>query len=272
MRTCIILLLFIHPFSFRIFAGNEIFSAGSSSAAMGNASVTNFGFWSAFHNQAGLSSMKNLTLGFHHENRFNVPELSLHSFGIALPTKPGTLAFNFSYFGFSKYNEIKAGLSFGRFLWENFAVGIQLNYLHTHIDNLYGNTGTLVVEGGFIANPFPDFFIGAHVYNPTRSKIGTFYDQPLPVILRLGIGYHFGNRAIVTVETEKDLYQKAIFKAGTEINVLENFVIRSGIAAKPSRASFGVGYVFRNLTVDMAFTNHQVLGLTPHVSISYAFR
>lgn len=272
MRTGLFFLVFLCSISSQPLKGNENYTAGSASSAMGNASVSNFGVWSAFHNQAGLSAINNLTIGLHHENRFNIPELGLHSLVLAVPSRPGTLAMNISYFGFSKYNEIKAGLSFGRFLSENFAVGIQLNYLHTHIDNLYGNTGTLTVEGGFIANPFPGFFVGAHVYNPTRSKIRTFYDQPLPVIFRLGMGYHFGSRAIVNIETEKDLHQKPIFKAGTEINVLENFVIRSGISANPAQASFGVGYFFKNLTADLAFTNHQVLGLTPHVSLSYAFQ
>lgn len=252
--------------------GNENYPAGSSAAAMGNAAIVSKGFWSSFHNQAGLASLESLTFGIHHENRFGVPEFGLQAFGVALPTKPGTLSFNIYYFGFSKYNEIKAGLSFGRYLSEILAVGIQLNYLHTHISNLYGNTSTLTVEGGFIAEPLPGLFIGAHIYNPTRAKIKTFYDQPVPTILRFGLGYNYGDRAVINIETEKDLDRKVILKAGTQITVIDNFVIRAGIAGSPVQSSFGLGYAFKNLKADLAFSNHQILGLTPHFSLTYSLK
>lgn len=252
--------------------GNENYPAGSSAAAMGNAAIVSKGFWSSFHNQAGLASLESLTFGIHHENRFGVPEFGLQAFGLAVPTKPGTLGFNVTYFGFSKYNEVKAGLSFGRHLSEIFAVGIQLNYLHTYISNLYGNTSTLSVEAGFIAEPLPGLVVGAHIYNPTRATIKTFFDQPVPTILRFGLGYHFGDRAVLNIETEKDLDRKVVLKGGTEVKVLDNFVIRAGISGNPVQSSFGLGYVFKNLSADLAFSNHQILGLTPHFSLTYSFR
>lgn len=272
MRIGFALVLLIFSIHITCLRGNENHPAGSSAAAMGNAAIVSTGFWSSFHNQAGLASLENLAFGIHHENRFGLPEFGLQAFGVAVPTKPGTLGFNISYFGFSKYNEVKAGLSFGRYLSEIFAVGIQLNYLHTHISNLYGNTSTLTVEAGFIAEPVPGFFVGAHIYNPTRAKIKTFYNQPVPTILRFGIGYHFGDRAILNIETEKDLDKKVMMKGGAEIKVLEGFVIRTGIAGSPVQSSFGLGYVFKNLVADLAFSNHQILGLTPHFSLTYSLR
>jgi hypothetical protein len=272
MRFGYILILIFCTIHISRLHGNENYPAGSCAAAMGNAAVVSKGFWSSFHNQAGLASLENLTFGIHHENRFGVPEFGLQAFGLAMPTKPGTLGFNISYFGFSRYNEVKAGLLFGRYLSEIFAVGIQLNYLHTHISNLYGNTSTLTVEVGFIAEPHPGFFIGAHLYNPTRAKIKTFYDQPVPTILRFGFGYNFGDRAVLNIETEKDLDRKVVLKGGTEVKVLDNFVIRAGLSGNPVLSSFGLGYVFKNLSADLAFSNHQILGLTPHFSLTYALK
>lgn len=272
LKTRLVVIVILCYFPIHGVNGNGNYPAGSSAAAMGNAAVVSYGFWSSFHNQAGLAAIEHLTLGLHHENRFGVPEFGLQAFAIAIPTKPGTIGFNLSYFGFTKYNEIKAGLSFGRYLSDFFAVGIQLNYLNTHISNHYGNTANLTIEGGFIAMPLPGFFIGAHIYNPTRAKIKTWYDQPVPTILRFGIGYHFGERAKVNIETEKDLDYKAFFKAGTEIMVIENFVVRAGITSNPVQTSFGLGYSLKNLKVDLAFTNHQILGLTPHLSLSYSFK
>jgi hypothetical protein len=250
--------------------GNDNHPAGSNAAAMGNAAVVSRGFWSLFHNQAGLAALERITFGIHHENKFSVPEFALHAIGAAVPTKPGTIGVNITYFGFSKYNEIKTGLSFGRQFGNNLSAGIQLNYLHTHISDHYGNTSNLTVEGGFIASPLENFFIGAHIFNPVRTTIKTWYNQPIPTILKFGLGYHFGDRAIVHIETEKDLDKKALFKAGSEITVVENFVLRTGISGMPLQSSFGLGYLFRGFQADLAFTNHYILGLTPHISITYS--
>lgn len=272
MRAGFFILISLFWLSIAEIRGNDNYPAGSNAAAMGNAAVVSKGFWSLFHNQAGLATLESVTFGIHHENRFSVPEFALHAFGAAVPTKPGTIGFNFTYFGFSKYNEIKTGLSFGRQFGNNFSAGIQLNYLRTHISDHYGNASNLTVEGGFIATPMENFFIGAHIYNPVRATIKTWHNQPIPTILKFGLGYHFGDRAIVNIETEKDLDKKAIFKAGAQISVVENFVLRTGISGRPMQSSFGLGYLFRGLQADLAFTNHYILGLTPHISITYSLR
>lgn len=272
MRLFFTFHIFLFFFPYSVLLGTQNFPVGSCAAAMGNAAVVNMGFWPSFHNQAALAGVESLTFGIHHENRFAVNELGLQAFGVAVPTRPGTVGFNISYFGFSLYNELKTGLSFGRYFSEFFAAGVQLNYHRTHIANYYGNTDNLTVELGFIAKPLNNLYIGAHIFNPTRTKIETFYTQALPTIFRFGIGYHFGDRAVINIETEKDLDRKAIFKGGTEIKVIDDFVIRTGISSNPLQPSFGLGYAFKNLKADLAFSYHQLLGLSPHFSISYAFR
>ena len=248
--------------------GNEKQYPGSKGAAMGNALVANYGCWSVFHNQAGLANLQGTSLGFHRENRFLVSEYALSAIALAVPTKPGTLGLGLSYFGYSKYHEINSGLSFSRKMTDRIAVGVQLNYHRLHISEQYGNTQHLSVEGGMIAMPAPDFYIGVHVFNPTRATIRTWYEQAKPLILRFGMAYHFGNRAILGVETEKETGQKALFRAGTEMMVIDQLVIRAGINVRPVQYSFGIGYRNAGLAIDLAFTNHPVLGLTPHFSTS----
>jgi hypothetical protein len=251
---------------------NEKQYPGSNGAGMGNAMVANHGFWSIFHNQAGLANLQGTNFGFHRENRFLVSEYALSAIALAVPTKPGTLGLGLSYFGYSNYHEINSGLSFSRKMTERIAFGVQLNFHHLHISEHYGNTQHLSVEGGMIAMPVQDFYIGVHVFNPTRASIRTFYEQASPLIMRFGMAYHVGNRAILGIETEKESEQKAIFRAGTELMVIEQLVIRAGINVRPVQSSFGIGYRNAGLLIDLAFTNHPVLGLTPHFSTSIAFQ
>ena len=252
--------------------GNENYPLGSRAAAMGNASVAISDIWSVHHNQAGLASLSAFQIGIHHENRFRVPEFGLQALALALPVRYGTIGLSYTYFGFSRYNESKVGLAFGRKFGERISAGVQVNYLYTYIAEDYGDFGNLTVEGGVIAEPVDGLFIAAHLYNPTRSVMTTYYDEPVPTILRFGLAGFLGNNILAGVEAEKELDHKPVFKAGIEIGLPGSLYLRTGIASDPVQSSFGLGWVIGRLAADIAFTNNQRLGLTPHFSVSYSFR
>jgi len=250
---------------------HDNYPLGSRFAAMRNASVMLPDLWSVSHNQAGLGWIKNLSVGFHHENKFIIPEYALQSLALAVPTRPGTIGLNYSYFGYSKYHESKIGLSFGRAFGEFFAAGIQLDYLNTFIAEEYGNQGTLAIEGGIIGKPLDFLYIGAHVFNPTRTTISNYDDEPVPTIIRVGIGVQLFEMVFLGIETEKELDHKPINKAGIEFEPVNNLFLRAGISANPTQSSFGIGYALKGFRADIAFTVHQQLGLTPHFTLIYAF-
>ena len=269
----IILILFpvFYFFPASELSANENFPLGSRAAAMGNAAVAVSDIWSVHHNQAGLASLFALQAGFHHENKFMVPEFGLQALALAIPARPGTIGLSYTYFGFSKYNESKIGLAFGRKFSERISAGVQVNYLYTYIADDFGDTGNITVEGGFIVQPVEGLFVAVHVYNPTRTMIRTYYDEPVPTILRFGLAGYLGDRILAAVETEKEIDHEPVFKAGLEVGVVGSLYLRTGIISSPVQGSFGLGYIFGGLSADIAFTNHRLLGFTPHFSISYMF-
>lgn len=272
-RRVILIFLKIFIFAFPVpSAANNNYPLGSRAASMGNAAVALTDLWAVHHNQAGLASITSFQVGFHHENRFLVPEFGLQALALAMPARPGTIALSYTYFGFNNYNESKLGLAFGRMFGERISAGVQVNYLYTYIADDYGETGNLTVEGGFIAEPVDGLFIGAHIYNPTGTKIKTYYDEPVPLIVRLGIAGYLGERILASVEAVKETDHDAVYRAGVEMGVLGSLFLRTGITSDPVQSSFGIGYVYGGLAADLAFTNHQALGLTPHFSLSYTFR
>lgn len=250
---------------------NENHPLGSRAAAMGNSAVTIFDIWAVYHNQAGLAGINSTTAAIHYENRFNISEFGLRAAVMAIPARPGTIGFSYSFFGFAKYYESKAGIAFGRYFGEKVAAGLQINYLHTFIAEDYGSTGSLTAEGGFIAEPVERLLVAAHVYNPTGTKIKTHYSEPVPTIFRFGMAYRFGRDIFASVEAQKEIDRKVVFRAGVEAGFLGSFFLRTGITSDPAQNSFGLGYFYRGLNADIAFTNHQVLGFTPHISVSYTF-
>ncbi len=257
------------------YAANDNYPVGSRAAAMSNASVMYPDFWSVYHNQAGLGFYDHFSIGFHHENKFVVPEFNLHSMAITIPTRTGTFGLSYTYFGYSEYNESKLGLSIGKSFHEKFAAGIQLDYLNTFIGDETGNSGTLAVEAGILAEPIDNLFIGFHVYNPTGSKQSKIVENNLvPTILRFGAGYRFSEKLFLGIETEKDLeVTPATFKSGIEYRIIQHVFARTGIMINDNVShSFGVGFVLKGLRADVAFSHQQIIGYTPHFSIQFIFK
>lgn len=237
------------------------------SAAMANTSVTISDIWSIYNNQAGLGFLENVSVGAFHQSGF-IKEQNLQGIAFALPTKTGTIGASYSYYGFSQYNEMQAGLAFGRTFSKYFAVGVQMNYIHTQVAGNYGSVNSVNFEIGILSQPIENFFIGAHVYNPSRSKMG---DETIPTIFSIGTSYLFSDKVMFGIETEMDLDHETTFKAGLDYRLIEYVSLQAGISTNPSIYSFGIGFHFKTIDAHVGFLKHQTLGFTPSFTLSYGF-
>lgn len=236
-------------------------------AAMAKASVTLTDIWSIYHNQAGLGHLKNISVGAFHQSGF-IKEQNIQGIAFALPTKTGTIGASYSYYGFSQYNEMQVGLAFGRSFSKYFSIGLQLNYLYTQIAGIYGNANSVNFEIGILSQPIDNLFIGAHVYNPSRSKMG---EEEIPTVFNLGVSYLFSEKVLFAIGTEKDLNQDAIFKAGIDYKLIDFVSLQAGISTNPTKYSFGIGFHYERIIAHVGFMNHQTLGYTPSFTLSYGF-
>ena len=253
-------------------AWNENNPIGARSSGMGNASVSFGDVWSAHHNQAGLGFVRDISAGAYYENRFLLKEISIKGGVVALPVKGGTFGLSISNFGYSLYHENKYSLSFAKAFGDKLSAGVAIDYLTTKIAEGYGSKGVLAAEFGIQAKPLKGLTIGAHVFNPTRSKAADYNDERLPTIIRFGGDYDFSEKVKVAVETEKDMSQKAIFKAGIEYKPVKEFYLRAGIGTNPTLTSFGFGINLKNLKIDVAGNYHQTLGISPQLGLTYIFK
>ncbi len=261
----IVVILFV--LTENVFSAHDQKIEEGKAAAMANTSVTLIDIWSVYHNQAGLSYLENISIGAFHQSGF-IKEQNLQGIAFALPTKTGTIAASYSYYGYSQYNEMQGGIAFGRTFSKYFAVGLQLNYLHTQIAVNYGTADAVNFEIGILSQPVDNLFIGAHVYNPSRSKMG---GEEIPTIFNLGVSYLFSDKVLLAIGTEKDLNQEAIFKAGIDYKLIEYVSLQAGISTNPAKYSFGIGFHYININAHVGFSNHQTLGFTPSFTLSYGF-
>ncbi|MCD6202182.1 MAG: hypothetical protein J7K46_10290 [Bacteroidales bacterium] len=239
--------------------------------AMSNATVMIPDLWSVSHNQAGIAWVTSPSVGFHFENKFAVPQYALSALSAVIPTGHGSIGTMMYYFGYSMYHDIRVGIAYGHSFSERFAAGIQLNYINTYIADAYGSYHSVVAEGGIMAIPVENLYLGVHVYNFTASKMSDPEREPLPVIFRMGMGYQFQQGLFVSVETEKEKDHKAVFKTGAEFNINKTFFLRAGYSTNPGEPSFGFGFLLYNFRADIAVTLHPTLGFTPFFSLMHSF-
>lgn len=272
MEKKIITLCILFQSYFISLAGNETFSTGGRSAAMGNTSVIIIDPFSSFNNQAGLAGVENISIGVCTERKFMLASLQQHGFVLAIPTSSGTFGLTMNYFGYSTFKENKVGIGFGKKINDKFFAGVQLDYLFTSITE-YGTKSNFTFEAGIIAKITKELILGIHLYNPLRPQLSEYLDkvEKSPTIMKIGIAYEVSKKIIIAVETEKDIDEKAILKAGIEYKIIDKFCMRMGISTNPVINSFGIGLNMKNIKIDIASVYHPLLGMYPSISLCYVF-
>lgn len=257
--------------AFFITAAHAQGTIGGRAAGVGGASVAYADLWSAFNNQAGLTGVKQFSAGIFNETPFLLNELSTRGIVLALPVNNnGVFGLSMNYYGYNLYNEKKIGLAYARQFSEKISAAVQLDYLGTSIGEGYGSKSVFTFEAGMRAELLPDFFLGAHVYNPIRAKLADYDDEKLPAVFKAGLCYIPGDKVSVSIECEKNSDAKNVFKAGVDYHIVKILFLRAGISTNPVKSAFGIGLDFDSFKFDFAASYHQQLGYTPHVSLTYA--
>ena len=244
---------------------------GSRFGAMANCGVAIPDIWSVSHNQAGLGLIDKTQVGIFHEQEFLVKELSLSSLAAILPIKSGTFGLQLNYFGYTKYHEMKLGIGFGKKLGSKISVGVQLDYFSTFLPAAYSKQQSITVEVGLLSQPVEKLNLGFQIFNPVPKKSKLHVEQQLPTNARLGLAYDLRKIVLLSAETEFSNSEPTVFRAGIEYLIIPSLALRMGISNQETPLSFGLGYNTKKLNFNLAFTNHQQLGLTPLFDFAILF-
>jgi len=253
--------------------GIENFRAGGRSLALSDACISVPDLWSSFHNQAGIAGSDQIIAGVFYESKFYLKELSTVAGAAIIPTSTGNFSFSFIQFGRKSYKEEKLGLAFAKNLGQKIKAGIQFDYFLLSLPENERAKGFATVEGGVIYSPGHECSVGAHVFNPVGG--GIHYPagkEKVPASFTLGGHYLFNESLMVCLAGEKETGHPACLKTGVEFNLMGALSFRFGISGKPFRYTTGLGYKAGNLSVDIGFSHHNALGMTPSVSLQYGFR
>lgn len=247
--------------------------AGARSIALSNAFISISDTWSTFHNQASLAELKNKSVGVFYESKYGIDEFALKASSIVLPFKTGTIGISFYQFGEGDFKNNRLGFAYARQLSERLNTALQFDYLAQRMPENSNTFSFLTFEIGATYKLAERITLGAHTYNPVKNG----YNYPgitskLPAIYRLGAHYAFKQQVLVSVETQKESNRSLVVKSGLEFMPVQNLALRFGVSGRPVQYTAGIGYIFKNISTDIAFSYHGNLGLSPSVSIQYSFK
>jgi hypothetical protein len=86
------------------------------------------------------------------------------------------------------------------------------------------------------------------------------------------MGYRFREKITTGIELEKNLEHVPVYKFGIEYQLIDNIFLRAGVYTNPNSYTFGIGYSLPKIKASFAFTRDEILGFTPHFTLSYVFR
>lgn len=253
-------------------AGGENFTAGARATSMGDASVTLSDVFSTTTNQAGLAFMNEVVFGIYSDRKFISAQTNNFNAAVVVPFAPkiGTFGLSVNYYGYNLYNETKIGLAYARKFGTKFSAGIQFDYLRFFIlEN--GQKNIFTLEAGFQYRPWKVLTFGAHVYNPIPYKMDNVFNERLPTIVKVGIGYEPSQKVLIAAEYQQDINHKPQFKSGVEYRPVKYLNIRAGVQTTPFSVSFGLGTAIKGFRLDAGSSYHPVIGFTPQLSAIYGF-
>jgi len=243
--------------------------SGGRSMSMSNASVALHDVWSYHNNPGALAKVDRLSAGLAYENRFLLRELQSQGLTVAVPLKVGVLSVGGLTYGYTQFRSTKAGLGYSMPLSERFYAGVQLNYQGIQLSQNYGNANTVTAEAGLYAEVTDKWSMGFSVFNLSRTRLSEFKDDRLTTVMRLGTSYEFSKKLLIAAEFEKSIEYDLRFKSGLEYQIIDDFYFRGGIATAPVEFSFGTGYNFGIIQLDLGTAYDMILGWSPHFSITY---
>ncbi|MBK8546685.1 MAG: hypothetical protein IPL63_04655 [Saprospiraceae bacterium] len=244
-------------------------SGGAHFSGMGRTGLSVAGIGAMYYNQAGLAGIKNWAADVSYERRFNLEDLTSIQISGAKKFGFGTFGLMFSQFGSELYNEQQYSLAYGRQLSERITLGGMLSMFGFH----FQNTGEARYTGSFsIGSSLKldrHFMISAHIFSPV--SIESSDNNQLYPRFRTGLTYSPSEKVFIYAEVEKELSREQWeFKFGLSYNVIKTLMLQTGINPNAGFYSFGIAYqVFSKCTIRGAGGVHNVLGLSPAISVSY---
>ncbi len=229
---------------------------------LGAYSMIHSDVFSASGNKASLATMESATAGIYNERRFMLPQNSVYSLAVALPTSKGNVGLQVNHAGFKQYSETLAGLAYARKLGKKALVGMQFNYYMRQVPS-FGRAAVFNVELGALLRLSEKLTGGFHIYNPVAGKLGKSGDEKLSSVYKAGLGFDASESFHIAAECIKEEDKPVTIQAGVQCRFMKQFFVRAGFVSETNSVYGAAGVSWKNLRLYLATGYHPFLGFSP---------
>lgn len=244
---------------------------GARSAGVGNTSVTLVDYFAFHHNPGAIGFLEQGGAAVSYETRYLLRELQSQGFVVAQPLSSGVVSLGGQFYGHETFRTNRFGAGYSMKLSDNFAAGVQMNYLSLRLDPYYGVKHSVTGEVGMLLNMSEETSFGFSVVNLGRARLSEFKDDRFSSIIRIGASHRVVKELLFLVEIEQEVTHATRLRSGLEYQPHERVYVRAGVQGAPMEFSFGTGFVFGQVKLDLATHYNQLLGWTPTVALIVDF-
>ena len=227
--------------------------------------------WTAFHNPASLIQTDKWQVAMQYENRYMLAELNTAMAQAAYCNRYLNVGVSYSFFGYSKYQEMMAGLTLAR-SFGRFSIGIQENYITLYCGDELKYRGTCITQVGTTIDITPKLTIGLHSFNTfwQKIKVEDEVQQEVPIIYSLGLDYHFSNTMRWTIQGDYDVCSTYRVATSLEWQAIDLLAVKVGAYYHNQFVGcMGLAITWDKLRIDTNFELNPTLGVTCQARISY---
>ncbi|MBD3220683.1 hypothetical protein GF314_05530 [bacterium] len=252
-------------------AAFENFTVDPRARAMGETGVSlDEAGYAATVNPAGLGRLAGRgAVAASYVQPFGLDFHGLYYLGAALPV-PGRSGgvgvalrqYGVEFEGVDLQTETTLSLSYGVPLYEDIhsriAVGVGLNVMRLEFGETVsgldpGTDTSLGVDAGLMATLHDHIHMGVLVHNVNAPKIG-IDEEELPRRIQAGLAYEPYTGVVTVMEMESLHGGEVQWHGGIEVEVVERFVLRTGLLTRPNKLTAGFGYTFAGASLNYGFS------------------
>lgn len=215
-------------------------------------------------NPAAYPSLEGISCSVYSEKKYMIEGLNLLAFSGMFTRTKSAIGLNIRYFGNTDYNEMEAGINYGRSLGK-IHIGTGVNYSSLNIAG-FAKQSAINICVATIWELSENIYTGLQIINPRISRNKQMQAAPL---YKLGFSYRHSAKVYSGFEFFKEEDKPPQVLAALYYRFAETFFARAGFVSGANQLFCGAGWMWKDFRIEVLSSQHAVLGPSPAILFTY---
>lgn len=237
----------------------QIPATSARAVALGGAAVALEGVDGVYMNPGALVGIESTSMNVGMSRPFGLAELDARSVEGVHPLGSIVGTVRLEGFGFEDFKSVRLATAVG-FRVKDLGIGFRTRVTASRFGD-YGGMGGVSFDAGWVY-PLP----GRLTLGGSIANLGRSVDDG-GIAAAAGFTVRRSDLVLLAAAVIMRGQMTSGLRAGVEVSLVNELAIRMGLSINPSTATIGIGMATRRLRIDLAFTHHPRLGVSPVLTI-----